>query len=171
VLLNYADTIFGGPPACAVGDHGASAAVDIQLTWLVCAGFRPTIPQLLPITSPARTRSKFSDNPRRIAAPTSGHNVGSIRLAPSVDSPILKRIVRTPRLASRQQKLMADASVDRVGLGSECWSKMPQHSAEIPSVYRSSLSRPVEAGTAGLTGTKRPESTQARWLGANRGAR
>src|SRR6266571_6816160 len=36
--------------------------------------------------------------------------------------------------------------------------------------YRSSLSSPCEAGTDGLTGTSIPDSTQAFWLGANRGA-
>src|SRR5262249_5416252 len=35
---------------------------------------------------------------------------------------------------------------------------------------RSSASRPVEASTVGLTGTRTPDSTQARWLGAKRGA-
>jgi hypothetical protein len=29
---------------------------------------------------------------------------------------------------------------------------------------------PVEASTTGLTGTRTPDSTQARWLGAKRGA-
>src|SRR5437588_683376 len=32
--------------------------------------------------------------------------------------------------------------------------------------YRSSLSRPVEAGTAGLTDTRTPDNTHAFWLGA-----
>src|ERR1700693_854994 len=37
--------------------------------------------------------------------------------------------------------------------------------------YRSSESRLSEAGTAGLTRTRKPVTTQALWLGANRGAR
>src|SRR2546422_10191200 len=40
----------------------------------------------------------------------------------------------------------------------------------MPVLQRSSASRPVEAGTAGLTGTRVPVRIQARWLGANRGA-
>src|SRR5690348_12524869 len=35
---------------------------------------------------------------------------------------------------------------------------------------RSSESRPADAGTAGLTGTRVPVRIQARWLGAKRGA-
>src|SRR5438309_2016071 len=44
--------------------------------------------------------------------------------------------------------------------------------APLPSIrlYRSSLSSPAEAGTAGLTGTSTPDSTHALWLGAKRGA-
>src|SRR5437879_11822838 len=37
-------------------------------------------------------------------------------------------------------------------------------------LQRSSASRPAEAGTAGLTGTRVPVRIQARWLGAKRGA-
>src|SRR5881296_1284310 len=40
----------------------------------------------------------------------------------------------------------------------------------MPVLQRSSASRPVEAGTAGLTGTRVPVRLQARWLGAKRGA-
>src|SRR6202035_4868831 len=36
--------------------------------------------------------------------------------------------------------------------------------------YLSSPSRPAEAGTAGLTATRAPVSTHARWLGEKRGA-
>src|SRR6185295_2338607 len=35
---------------------------------------------------------------------------------------------------------------------------------------RSSASRPAEAGTDGVTATRNPDRTQARWLGAKRGA-
>src|SRR6516162_11558599 len=35
---------------------------------------------------------------------------------------------------------------------------------------RSSASRPVEASTVGLTATRTPDRTHARWLGAKRGA-
>ena len=37
--------------------------------------------------------------------------------------------------------------------------------------HRSSASRPAEAGTAGLTATRMPLSTQPRWLGEKRGAK
>ena len=40
----------------------------------------------------------------------------------------------------------------------------------IDTVYRSSASRPSDAGATGFTGTREPCRTQPRWLGANRGA-
>jgi hypothetical protein len=33
VLFNYANVTFGGPPACAAGDHGASATVGVQFVY------------------------------------------------------------------------------------------------------------------------------------------
>jgi serine protease len=33
IFFNYADTTFGGPSACASGDHGASATVGMQLVY------------------------------------------------------------------------------------------------------------------------------------------
>src|SRR6266849_1016275 len=40
----------------------------------------------------------------------------------------------------------------------------------IRDAYRSSPSRPAEASTVGLTATRTPVRTHARWLGAKRGA-
>jgi hypothetical protein len=31
ILFNYANSVFGGPPACAEGDHGAHATVGLEL--------------------------------------------------------------------------------------------------------------------------------------------
>jgi hypothetical protein len=33
IYFNYSDTTFGGPSACAAGDHGASATVGLQLVY------------------------------------------------------------------------------------------------------------------------------------------
>lgn len=42
--------------------------------------------------------------------------------------------------------------------------------AEDKAYYRSSASRPADAFTVGSTGTRTPDRTHARWLGAKRGA-
>ncbi|MBV8055373.1 MAG: S8 family serine peptidase [Deltaproteobacteria bacterium] len=46
VLFNYANTTFGGPPACAAGDHGAHATVGMQGTWPSAAQFSYDTPSL-----------------------------------------------------------------------------------------------------------------------------
>jgi hypothetical protein len=46
VLYNYAKTTFGGPAACAAGDHGAHATVGIQLTWPSAAQYSFDTPSL-----------------------------------------------------------------------------------------------------------------------------
>ncbi|MBV8592261.1 MAG: hypothetical protein JO212_19770, partial [Acetobacteraceae bacterium] len=46
VLFNYAHTAFGGAPACAAGDNGASATVGIELRWPSAAQFSFDAPNL-----------------------------------------------------------------------------------------------------------------------------
>ena len=46
IQFNYADTIFGGPSACAAGDHGALATVGMQLMWPSAAQFSFDTPSL-----------------------------------------------------------------------------------------------------------------------------
>jgi hypothetical protein len=46
VLYQYAQTTFGGPAACAAGDHGAHGTVGIQLTWPSAAQYSFAAPNL-----------------------------------------------------------------------------------------------------------------------------
>jgi len=46
VLYQYAQTTFGGPAACAAGDHGAHGTVGLQLTWPSAAQYSFDRPSL-----------------------------------------------------------------------------------------------------------------------------
>jgi hypothetical protein len=76
-----------------------------------------------------------------------------------VGSPIPRPTAPRPQSDSRSHRLMSSARPHR------------GHSVPIyPSRQRSSASRPLEASTVGLTDTRTPVRTHARWLGAKRGA-
>src|SRR6516225_7544822 len=61
--------------------------------------------------------------------------------------------------------LIGEVSADKRGRGGPAGRRYRSRR------QRSSASRPADASTVGLTGTSTPDSTQARWLGAKRGAR
>jgi hypothetical protein len=41
VFFNYADSTFGGPSACAAGDHGALATVGLEVVYPIATQVRP----------------------------------------------------------------------------------------------------------------------------------
>jgi Subtilase family len=65
IFFNYADTTFGGPSACAAGDHGASATVGLQTVYPIATQVSYDQPslrdrmsiQFTPVQAPAQASS------------------------------------------------------------------------------------------------------------------
>src|ERR1700692_4902857 len=91
----------------------------------------------------------------------SGDNRGGISFEAhreAVSTAILESVLTCPNCGVKQRghdlAIMASGPFGRASLG----------------YYRSSPSRPSDAGSAGVTATRNPVRTHALWLGANRGA-